>query len=212
MQNPLRRQFEYRFFYASLALIAVNFVFFFATSIIPDLTYYLGLSPVYFVRRRMYWQIFTYMFIHGNMRHILSNMLGLFFFGMTVERALGSKEFLLMYFVCGLASGLCSLAFYLWAGTYNVLLVGASGAVFAIMLAYAVIFPRANIYIWGILPIPSPILVAAYAAIELLSQLTGYKSNVAHYAHLFGFAAAFLYFIVRMGVNPVSVWKNAYFS
>lgn len=210
MNNPLRKPFKYTFFSASLILILLNFLIFFLTQSFPKVKIYCSICPDLFFRGHMYWQIFTYMFIHGNFMHIFSNMIGLFFFGMTVEKALGSKEFLLLYFICGIMSGLLSLLYYYLKGTYSVFLMGASGALFAIMFAYAVIFPRAKLYIWGLLPIPSPLLVILYAAIEVFSQLAGYKSNIAHYAHLFGFLCAFLYFQIRMGINPFKIWKNAY--
>lgn len=171
-----------------------------------------GLNPGLFVYHRMYWQIFTYMFLHGNFNHLISNMLGLFFFGFSVEKALGSKEFLLIYFLCGILSGLLSLGYFVSTDNYRTLLIGASGALYSVMLAYAVIYPRANIYIFGILPIPSPLLVLIYAVIEIFTQFTGMQSGIAHFTHLFGFLTAFLYFIIRMGVNPIKVWKNAYFN
>ena len=115
-----------------------------------------------------------------------------------------------MYFVCGIASGLCSFAFYVSTGIYAAILIGASGALYAVLFAFATAFPKANIYIWGILPIPSPILVLIYTGIELFSQFYGIKSNIAHFTHLFGFLAAFLYFIIRMGINPIKIWKNAF--
>ena len=71
-------------------------------------------------------------------------------------------------------------------------------------------YPKNKIFIWGIIPVPSPILVIAYAVIELLNQFTGTRSGVAHMTHLAGFAFAFLYFVIRMGVNPIKVWKDAY--
>lgn len=171
-----------------------------------------GLNPGLFVYHRMYWQIFTYMFLHGNLNHLISNMLGLFFFGFSVEKAIGSKEFLLLYFLCGILSGLLSLGYFVCIGNYRTLLIGASGALYSIMLAYAVIYPRANIYILGLIPVPSPILVIIYAIIEIFTQFTGMQAGIAHFTHLFGFLTAYLYFIIRMGVNPVKIWKNAYFN
>ena len=88
-------------------------------------------------------------------------------------------------------------------------LVGASGAIYGILLAFATIFPKSRIYVWFVLPVPAPILVIAYAAIEFFSQFTS-TSNVAHYTHLAGFAVAFFYFVVRFGVNPIKVWRDAF--
>lgn len=209
-KNPLRKPFEYTFFSASVILIIINCIIFAATSFFPRLTVYLGLCPALIIRYKMFWQPITYMFIHGSLVHLLSNMIGLLFFGMPLEKSIGSKEFLLLYFVCGITSGICSLVFYIFTGAYNAILIGASGALYAVLFAFATAFPKANIYIWGILPLPSPILVLVYTCIEFFSQFAGIKSNVAHFTHLFGFLAAFLYFVVRMGINPLKIWKDAF--
>ena len=212
MANPIRRPFKYCFFSASLILIVVNLIIYFITNSSTKLMNTYGLNPGLFLYHRMYWQIFTYMFLHGNFNHLISNMLGLFFFGFSVEKALGSKEFLLIYLLCGILSCLFSLGYFIATDNYRTLLIGASGALYSIMLAYAVIYPKANIYIFGLIPIPAPILVIIYAIIEIFTQFTGLQAGIAHFAHLFGFLTAFLYFIIRMGVNPLKVWKNAYFN
>ena len=94
-------------------------------------------------------------------------------------------------------------------GQYYVFLLGASGAIYAVLFAYAVVFPRSIIYIWGFIPLPAPVMVVVYALIELGSQF--FKAdNVAHLTHLFGFLSAWLYFVIRMGIHPVKIWKKTY--
>lgn len=88
-------------------------------------------------------------------------------------------------------------------------LIGASGAIYGILFAYAVIFPRSRIFIYGLIPVPAPILVLIYAIIEFFSQFFS-SLNVAHQAHLAGFGFAFLYILIRMGVNPIKVWRNVF--
>lgn len=208
----IHRPFRYTFVNATLVLCAVNAALFFAAPLIPRLKDYLSLNLVYFVYFRFYWQVFTYMFMHGSISHLLMNLLALFCFGFSVERTLGSKEFVLLYLLSGVFCGAVSLVLY-WFLAINgnqfvpyVQLVGASGAIYAVLFAYAVLFPRNNIYIFGIVPVPAPILVIAYAALEFFSQVLGRGGNVAHYAHLAGFAFAWLYFVVRMRINPWKVW------
>ena len=157
----------------------------------------------------MYWQFVTYMFVHSDWSHLFSNMLGLLIFGITVERSVGSKEFLLFYFLTGILCGVFSFFFHYVTGGYYVFLMGASGVVYAILLLFAVIFPRSTIYIWGIIPLKAPVLVVVYTIFELFSQFSG-KTNIAHYTHLAGFLFAWLYCLIRMGVNPWKVWKNNY--
>ena len=175
----------------------------------PNLMYYLSMNVVYIVRDKMLWQFVTYMFVHGNIRHLLLNMLGLFFFGVGVERAIGSKEFLLFYFTSGILSAVLSFALYYFTGSYMVFLLGASGAVYAVLFAYAVCYPRSIIYLWWVIPIPAPIVVLIFAIIEVVSGFFS-SSNIAHFTHLFGFLIAFFYFLIRMGVNPFKIWKNTY--
>ena len=204
----LRRPFRYTFFNATLILIAVNAGVFLLTSLSSRLEALLAMNVVMVVRYHCFWQLVSYMFTHANFQHILFNMLGLFFFGFPVERTVGSREFLLFYFVCGIVDGLLSFALYYVLGYYRVFLLGASGVVYALLLAYAVIFPRSRIFLFGLIPLPAPLLVVLYAAIEFFSQFSA--GNTAHFTHLMGFAVAWLYLYVRMGLKPLKIWKNAW--
>ncbi len=186
---------------ATLWIVAANIFVFALTYLLPELKFSLALIPGAVLQGNV-WQIFTYMFVHANFSHLLLNMIGLFFFGMSVEKEIGSREFLLYYFLTGFLAGLFSLAVYLATGTYNVVLIGASGAVFAVELAYATIFPESEIYIWAILPVRAPILVLGFTAIELFSQIFGVNGSVAHLTHLAGFGFGWIYFVVRFNVNP----------
>jgi membrane associated rhomboid family serine protease len=151
------------------------------------------------------WTFVTYMFMHGGLTHILFNMFGLFIFGTQVERQMGSREFLLYYFVTGTLAGVLSFAVYYFTGNYRIALVGASGAIFAVELAYAVLFPDSIIYIWGILPLRAPVMVLGFTALELFFSITGGRGNVAHLTHLAGFGFGWLYFLIRFGMNP---WRR----
>ena len=211
MQNILHKKFSYSFNYATLVIAAVNAAAFIITGSGRNLNlqYLFGLQPVLFIKGRYYWQIFTYMFMHGSWSHLISNMIGLIFFGLYVEKSTGSKEFLLFYLLCGIFCGAASLAVYALTGAWQILLVGASGAVYAVLLLFAVIFPRSTVFIFGLIPVPAPLLVVIYAGIEIYDQLFGMRQGIAHLAHLSGFAAAWIYCLVRYGINPVKVWKNA---
>jgi membrane associated rhomboid family serine protease len=151
------------------------------------------------------WTFVTYMFIHGGLSHIIFNMLGLFIFGTHVEKQMGSREFLLYYLVTGTFAGILSFVVYYVTRNYVVALMGASGALFAVELAYAVFFPQSIIYIWGIIPLRAPVMVLGYTALELIFSFTRQNSGVAHFTHLAGFAFGWLYFMVRFGVSP---WRR----
>lgn len=204
----LRRRFRYSFNNVTLILIAINTGIFLLSSMNRNIIIYGALIPELVVRNHFYWQIFTYMFLHANMNHLFFNMLGLFFFGTQVERRIGSKEFLLFYLVTGTLAGLFSFFVYIFTGATGVILLGASGAVYGVLLAFAALYPYARIFVFGLIPVQAPILVVVYTVIEIFSQLSGAGSNVAHLTHLAGFFFAYLYLLIRMRVNPLDIWRQ----
>ena len=135
------------------------------------------------------WGALTYMFLHGDLGHLVMNMLVLFFFGPPLEVRWGEREFLRYYFVCGLGGVALSYVFL------PASIVGASAATCGVMLAFAMNWPNIPIYIFGIFPIMAKYLVGFMALSTLLSAVgsTQGGSNIAHFAHLGGLAAGFLY-------------------
>jgi membrane associated rhomboid family serine protease len=208
--KTIKKPFRYAFWNASFILIGLNVGVYILIMLFPGVYPFLCLNVFNMLKFKMFWQPFTYMFVHGGLQHLFFNMLGLVFFGLSAEKAIGSKEFLLFYLVTGTISGLASFAVYLFSGLYYVVLLGASGAIYAVLLLFAVVFPRSRIFIWGILPVPAPLLVLIYAGIAVFNQVFSMGRGVAHMTHLAGFAAAWLYIVIRMGMNPIKVWKNAY--
>lgn len=210
-----RRTFHYQYKRRVLFIILLNFVIYGLAHLSYDLAKYIyaygPMNPLMVYKYHAYWQFLSYMFVHdySSIQHIFFNMLGLLVFGLPLERAIGTKEFTLFYLICGILSALLSYAVYFFTGQGNIRLMGASGAIYAVLFAYAVFFPRSIIYIWGFIPVPAPIMVLIYAVIEFLSQFNP-ASGVAHMTHLFGFLAAWLYFVIRMGIHPLKVWKNSY--
>ncbi len=203
----LNRRMRYSYTNVTLKLVIINVLVFFLTEFIyPRSVYYLAMIPS-FVLHGYVWQLFTYMFVHGGFSHVLFNMLGLYIFGSMVERRIGSREFLLFYLLTGTLSGIFSFVAYLLAGV-NVVLVGASGALYAVMLMFAVLYPYAVVYVFGLIPMRAPLLVAVYFVIELVSQLTGLNGGVAHLTHLGGLLFAYLYCLVRMRIDPVKEWRR----
>ena len=204
--NIFRRPFRYQYNRVVLYLIVINILVFALMYLLgfKQLTFYLSMIPGLVVRGWV-WTFVTYMFVHGGFSHILFNMFALFIFGTQVERQMGSSEFLLFYMVTGTLAGIFSFIVYFLTGSQMVVLMGASGAVFAVQLAYAVFFPNAVIYIWGILPLRAPVMVLGFTALGLVFMLTGRGGNVAHITHLAGFGFAWLYFPVRFRINP---WKR----
>lgn len=133
------------------------------------------------------WTLVGYMFLHGGLMHLAFNMLALYFFGPRVEDRLGPTRFTILYFLSGITGALLSFAF-----AFRSSIIGASAGVFGVMLAFAYYWPRAEILIWGILPVQARVLVIVTTVISLWAGLGG-GGNVAHFAHLGGYAGAFLY-------------------
>jgi membrane associated rhomboid family serine protease len=138
------------------------------------------------------WSALTYALLHGSFLHLLFNMLGLFMFGPPVEGRLGGSRFIRLYVIAALGGAALSLAFAALSGPG--IIIGASAAVFGVMLAFVLEWPNAPVLVF---PLPMPIrakwLVVFIAVMSLLAGLTGAERGVAHLAHLGGFAAALLY-------------------
>lgn len=208
----LRTPFKYSFNNITLYIVGLNVLVFLLIRLFPNLYLYLSMFPLAIVKNHAYWQFFTYMFVHdiSSIQHILFNVIGLLIFGSAVEKTIGSKEFTLMYLLSGVFCGLISFVFFVLTKQLIVVMCGASGCLYAIMLVFAVLFPKSTINIWGILPVPSPLLVLVYGIIAIVSQLFSLSGGIAHIAHLGGFVFAWIYLIIRMNLNPWKVWKDAY--
>jgi membrane associated rhomboid family serine protease len=157
--------------------------------LIPQRTIYdLMFVPADILQRP--WTVITYQFLHAGIAHLLFNMIGVFFFGPRLEVRLGSRAFLGLYLASGVGGALLSIF------TPNAAILGASGAVFGILLGFARYWPHERIYIWGILPIPARILVLLLAAMSIWSIGGGLGGGIAHLAHLGGFLGGWVYLIL----------------
>jgi membrane associated rhomboid family serine protease len=183
-------------------IVGINLVMFFFTYLFNDLLFYLSLNGTTFFIYHYYWTIVTHMFIHSSMNHILFNMLALLFVGHVLEESIGSWEFLVYYLLTGCLAGLFSVILYLNMGV-NSFLLGASGAIYGVILAFAVFFPQARLYFFGILPIRSTYLILLYTSLNLLPLLLRSNSQTAHLTHLSGFLFGALYIRIRFGLKPI---------
>lgn len=182
-------------------LLFANAAVYLLSMTVPSLVSELALIPILGLQRP--WTFLTYMFLHGGLGHIFFNMLSLFFFGPRLEERLGSRSFLWLYFISGISGGLLSLLF-----TPGVAIIGASGAVFGVMLGYATFWPRHQILIWGILPVEARWLVMGLTAIALFAGFGGGQAGVAHFAHLGGFLGAWIYLKVLEVRSPARQWQK----
>jgi membrane associated rhomboid family serine protease len=203
-------------------LIGANVVVFVAQLVLPVITEAFGLHPAWVVpslfslrpeHSLWIWQIATYMFLHGGLFHILFNMLALWMFGAELERVWGTRYFLKFYFVTGIGAGALTVLFSLLPFDFarqlqlsNV--IGASGAIYGLLLAYAMYFPDRPIYMYLLFPIPAKIFVLIMGAIALYSSMSE-PGGVANATHLGGLLVAYLY--LKGGrVHPLSEVKYRY--
>ncbi len=172
------------------------------------------------------WQLFTYLFMHGGFWHLFLNMLALWMFGMELENIWGSKKFLMYYLMCGVGAGLATILLTPLFSGLNLPTVGASGSVYGILVAFGMLFPNREIYLYFLLPIKAKYFVIIYMAIELFS--VGSNTGVAHLAHLGGALVGFVYILItRSNINdlfrfdktpkvsqkrPTNIYRNRYYE
>ncbi len=162
--------------------------------------YYFALIPRLVLGRGYIWQLVTYMFLHGDLLHLAFNMLIIWMFGSALERFWGGTRFLKYYFVCGFGGAVFSFIF-----SFNAAVIGASGAGYGILLAYAVLFPYNEVYIWGIFPVRARTLVIVLAVFNFVLGLRG-GTGIAYFAHLGGMAAGLLY--MRTDYRTRKIWQS----
>jgi membrane associated rhomboid family serine protease len=137
------------------------------------------------------WQLVTYMFMHGSFMHLLFNMFALWMFGLELENEWGSKKFLGYYMLCGLGGALANLFVApLFAPAAPT--VGASGAIYGVLLAFGMMYPDRPIFVYFLLPIRARYFVMIYMALEIYAGVASTSDGVAHFAHLGGAAVGFL--------------------
>jgi membrane associated rhomboid family serine protease len=202
---------------ALIAIIGANVILFFAQLLTDQytwgLTSALGLHPYEVVGGFRLWQVVTYMFLHGGLFHILFNMLALWMFGTELERLWGTRYFLKFYFVTGIGAAVLTVLFSLLPfgfarELYRDNIIGASGAIYGLLLAYGMYFPNRPIYMYLVFPIPARYFVMIMGALAFYSSLAG-GSGVANATHLGGLLVAYV-FLKSGRIDPISELKYRY--
>ena len=158
-----------------------------------------GLIPHAVLQEYKLWQMFTYLFIHGGFIHILFNMFILWMFGKDLEVDWSKNEFLIFYFVCGIGSGLISV---LASMNSFVPIVGASGAIYGVLVAYGFTYPNKMVYLYGVFPLKVKYMVLGLGVIAFFASLSASQSNVSHITHLSGMIIGIIYILFNFK------WKN----
>ena len=182
-------------------LLIINVIVYLATVVLERYGYYnitnmLALNSIPTGRFGV-WQLLTYMFMHASFSHLFFNMFALWMFGYILENYWGSRRFLFYYLVCGVGAGLCNILIPGWGLT-----VGASGAVYGVLLAFGMMFPEERIYLYFLMPIKAKWFVIGYAVIELLEGIF-VSDGIAHFAHLGG---------MLFGLLLILYWRKHPFS
>jgi membrane associated rhomboid family serine protease len=191
-------------------LLIINVAVFFIQMIANNLM--LGGQPLWYVLNMWFalnpisegfnfqiWQLITYQFMHGGFSHILFNMFALWMFGMEIENIWGSKKFLIYYLVCGVAAGMAQL-FISPLYSSPAITIGASGAIFGVMIAFAMLFPDRHIFLYFLIPIRAKYLIGFLFILEIF-WIGDAGSNVAHLAHLGGALAGFLFIMFDKSID-----------
>jgi membrane associated rhomboid family serine protease len=197
------------------ALIAANVAIFILAQLPGGgmLPVWLGLMPAATIEQLRIWQPATYMFLHAGLFHLLFNMLALWMFGTELERLWGTRYFLKFYFVCGIGAGMLTvlfavLPFDVSRALYGSIVIGASGAIYGLLLAYGLYFPDRPILMFMLFPIPAKYFVMIIGAIAFYSSL-GATGGVASATHLGGLVVGYLY-LKGARVDPLAELKYRY--
>lgn len=156
---------------------------------------YFSLIPSEVLYSYRFWQVFSYMFIHGSAMHIIINMFILINFGMLIEQIWGPVKFIKYYLFCGVGAGLFIVIISFFTGSaFSSPTIGASGAIFGLLLAFSIFFPDTEILVFFILPVKAKYFIVIYGGIELMMEITGGQPQVSHLGHLGGIVFGLIYF------------------
>ena len=186
-------------------LIWANVVLYLLTLLFPVLTIVLGLVPQAVMQRGWLWQPVTYMFVHGSLTHILFNMLGLWMFGVELERLWGTRFFVRYYAITGLGAAATTLLWSLLplevsSQIYYAVTFGASGALYGLLVAFALYYPDRPILMFLLFPIPAKYFVLIIGAIAFMASAGSGGGGVAHTAHLGGLVVGYFYLRGTRGI------------
>ena len=189
-------------------LIVATVGVFFLQNLVPAISVWFALTPRLAVEHFQVWQVATYMFLHGGFWHLFFNLLVLWFMGSMVEGVWGARRFLRYYVLCGIGGGLLHILLQ-----YDASVVGASGAIFGLYFAAAMLFPDQYLYLYFLVPVKVKYFVIGLAVLQLANGLAG-PSGVAYFAHLGGMLAGLILFRgeimrrVRFAMGPRRRWNS----
>lgn len=207
--RPAHRFSGHPFFGSAVGRIIVATVaVFFLQNLVPAVNQWLALTPRLVVEHLYLWQVVTYMFLHGSFWHLFFNLIVLYFIGNMVESAWGARRFTRYYLVCGIGGGLLHMLMQ-----FDASVIGASGAIFGLYLAAAMLFPDNTVYLYFLIPVKVKYFVMGLAVLQLANGIAG-PTGVAYFAHMGGMLAGLLFFRgeivrhLRFATGPRRKWKS----
>tara|TARA_B100001029_G_C15062039_1_gene459369 strand:+ start:4212 stop:5039 length:828 start_codon:yes stop_codon:yes gene_type:complete len=188
-------------------LLIINFLVFLCTELSGNkhlIFSSFGIIPSMVISQFSIWQLFTYLFIHGGFLHIIFNMFVLWMFGKELEKKWGQKIFLKFYFLCGIGSGLITVII---GPTSNIPIVGASGAIYGLLVAYGFIYPNQLIYLYGLFPLKVKHMVFGLGIISFFAIMSSNSTNISHITHLSGMFIGFILINNNFHNFSFNIWK-----
>ena len=162
-----------------------------------------GLVPNMVLSQYKIWQIFTYSFIHGGFFHIFFNMFVLWMFGKDLENQWGTKDFLIYYFVCGMGAGFITILF----GINSIIpIVGASGAIYGLLVAYGFTYPNRLVYLYGLFPLKVKHMVLGLGVIAFFASMSASQSNISHITHISGMIIGLIMMYFNLSWSGLKMW------
>jgi membrane associated rhomboid family serine protease len=208
-QRPDQRFAGHPFFGSAVGRIIVATVaVFFLQNLVPAINAWLALTPRLAVEHLYVWQVVTYMFLHGGFWHLFFNLIVLYFMGNMVESVWGARRFVVYYLTCGVGGGILHILLQ-----YDASVIGASGAIFGLYLAAAMLFPDSYVYLYFLVPVKVKYFVIGLAVMQLANGIAG-PAGVAYFAHMGGMLAGLWFFRrdiarrVRFNIGPRRQWKS----
>ena len=187
-------------------LVIINIVVFILTALSgqrSNLFSSFGLVPSHVWSNFKVWQLFTYLFVHGGFLHIFFNMFVLWMFGKDLEMQWGKNEFLLFYFTCGIGAGLMTVLFSV---NSIIPIVGASGAIYGLLVAYGFTYPNRLVYLYGLFPLKVKYMVLGLGVIAFFASMTSTNSTVSHITHIAGMVVGLIYLQSKINFKHLKLW------
>jgi membrane associated rhomboid family serine protease len=186
-------------------MIIMGVVFFLQVILRPYLIMFFGLRPYLFWHKLFIWQPVTYIFLHGGLMHLLMNLFALWMFGSDLEYRWGTPFFMRYFFITGIGAGLCTALF---TPQSSIPTIGASGAIYGILLAFALTYPERIIYLNFLFPIKAKYFALIFGLLEFYSTISQRGDGIAHIAHLGGMVIGYIYLDKRNILRKIKGLRN----